>query len=252
MDLASRHDAIVERLRQRGRVDVVELGAALGTSEVTIRRDLDLLAEAGVLRRVRGGAVSLLMRGEELPYAMRRGAGSEVKRRIADAASAQLRDGEAVLVDSGTTGVAVAEAISGRRLTVMPLSIHAIAPLASAADVTLLIPGGSVRPGEGSLVGPMTLAGLATVRFDTAVLTCCGVSAAGGVTAFDLQDAAVKAAAVGSSARTILVAESVKFARSALAVVCAIEAIDIVITDADLLETEAAALTAAGVEVVRV
>ena len=75
MDASTRQTGIVDRLRRDGRVDVAELSDELGTSEVTIRRDLDQLAESGVLQRVHGGAVSLLMRGDELPVRDARGGG---------------------------------------------------------------------------------------------------------------------------------------------------------------------------------
>ena len=71
MDASERVSRLVEALRRDGRVDVARAAAEFGTAEMTIRRDLDQLVERGVARRVRGGAVNLLMRGEELPFAMR-------------------------------------------------------------------------------------------------------------------------------------------------------------------------------------
>lgn len=247
-----RQAGIVERLRRVGRVEVAELAGQLGTSEVTVRRDLDLLAEAGVLRRVRGGAVSLLMRGEELPFAMREVESAAAKERIGAAAAGLLRDGEAVALDSGTGGLAVARALVGRRLTVMPLSLPAAGVLSGTASVTLLLPGGTARFGEGSLVGPATEASLAALRFDTTILTCCGLSSAGGVTAHDVQDAAVKRAAVAAAARVVLVAEGAKFARTALAVVCPASAVDVLVTDDTAPAAALEQLREAGVQVVLV
>ncbi len=251
MDASSRHADIVERLRRDGRVDVARLAVEFDTSEVTIRRDLDLLAEAGVLQRVHGGAVSLLMRGDELPFAMREVESSEAKARIGAAAAALVRDGEAVVVDSGTTGLAVARALSGRRLTVMPLSLPNANALTGSPSTNVLIPGGSARFGEGSLVGPMTVASLQGLRFDSVVLTCCGLSLDGGVTAHDLQDAAVKRAAVDSSSRVVLVAEGAKFARTALAVICPFDRVDVVVTDVNAPDDALGRLRAAGVTVVQ-
>lgn len=251
MDAPTRHEVIVRRLRRDGRLDVTGLAGELHISEVTVRRDLDVLAEAGVLRRVHGGAVSLLMRGTEMPFAIREVESAEAKARIGVAAAALLRDGEAVVVDSGTTGLAVARALSGRRLTVTPLSLPVANALTSSASTTVLVPGGSVRHGEGSLVGALTEASLRALRFDTVVLTCCGLSLAAGVTAHDLQDAAVKRAAVESSNRVVLVAEGAKFARTALAVVCAYDRVDVVVTDASAPEPALSALRAAGVQVVQ-
>src|ERR1700686_1162926 len=125
MDAAARINQLVEALRLHGRVDVATAAAEFGTAELTISRDLDVLVERGVARRVRGGAVNLLMRGEELPFAMREIEATGSKRRIAAAVAGLIADGEAVGLDSGTTVVETARVLAGRRLTVMPLSLHA-------------------------------------------------------------------------------------------------------------------------------
>ena len=252
MDSTSRHTGILERLRRDGRVDVGDLAQAFAASEVTIRRDLDALAGTGVLRRVHGGAVSLLLRGEELPFAMREVDSAATKDRMGAAVADLVHDGEAVVVDSGTTGLAVARALVGRRLTVTPLSLPAAVALSQSPAVHLLLPGGTARHGEGSLVGPVVEANLRTLRFDTTVLTCCGLSPDAGVTAHDLQDAAVKRAAIAVATRTVLVAESAKFARTALAVVCATSDVDILVTDHDAPPAVLARLEEVGVQVVQV
>src|SRR5580658_1750466 len=130
MDAAARISQLVEALRLHGRVDVATAAAEFGTAEMTIRRDLDVLVERGVARRVRGGAVNLLMRGEELPFAMREIEAVEVKRRIATLVAGLIDDGEAVGLDSGTTVLETARALAARRVTVMPMSLHAAAALA--------------------------------------------------------------------------------------------------------------------------
>ena len=88
---------MVEQLRQRGRVDVAAEAAEFGTAEMTIRRDLDALARRWPPGR--GGAVSLLMRGEELPFAMREMSAAAAKQRIGTAAAGLIADGEAVGLD---------------------------------------------------------------------------------------------------------------------------------------------------------
>ena len=72
MDAHDRLGALVGLLRRDGRVEVAEAAEAFGTAEMTVRRDLDRLVAMGMARRVRGGAISQLMRGEELPFAMPR------------------------------------------------------------------------------------------------------------------------------------------------------------------------------------
>jgi DeoR/GlpR family transcriptional regulator of sugar metabolism len=252
MEASQRLSELVDTLRRDGRVDVATAAAEFGTAELTIRRDLDVLVERGVARRVRGGAVNLLMRGEELPYAMREVEVTGSKRRIAAAVAELIADGEAVGLDSGTTVAGTARALAGRRLTVMPLSLHAAMELAGAASVRLILPGGEARPGELAMVGPLALASIASLRFDTVVLGCCGVSPEGQLMAHDLGDAAVKQALLASGRRTVLAVDGSKFGRAALAVVCELAAVDVVVTDDRAPAPAVAALQAAGVEVHRV
>ncbi|GAA1503388.1 DeoR/GlpR family DNA-binding transcription regulator [Streptomyces albidochromogenes] len=249
MGSTDRWRQITDAVREAGRMGVAELAALTGASEMTVRRDLEVLAEQGVLERYRGGARSLLLQGDEPPFALRAQEGHETKRRLAAEVAALIADGESVVVDSGTTCLEVARALEHRRLTVMPLSLHAVNTLSAAAGLTLLVPGGRPRPGELALTGPLTAASLAAVRFDTAVIGCCGLTPADGLTAYDLEDAAVKRAAIASARRVVAVAESAKLSRTALAFVAPASALHVVVTDDGASEEETAALVAAGVTV---
>ncbi|MGK9149069.1 DeoR/GlpR family DNA-binding transcription regulator [Plantibacter flavus] len=250
MSANARHDAILEALNVHGRVDVTDVASAFSVTEVTVRRDLDELARAGVLRRVRGGAVSVRMRGEGLPHAMRRLEHSAAKDRIATAAAALLVDGEAVCVDSGTTAAVLAGHLAERRLTVMPFSIQALTALSGTSTAQIVLPGGSVHPDEGSIVGPLVEQTLRALRFDTVFLSCCGASIVDGVTAHDLEDAAAKQAMIGAGRRIVLIAEGAKFTRSAMSVVCSLRDVDVVVTDDTAPSETLEALRESGVEVI--
>jgi len=243
---------ITEAVREAGSIGVAELAGLTGASEMTIRRDLEVLSSQGVLERYRGGARSLLLRGEEPPFALRAQEGTEVKRRIAVEAARLVADGESVVLDSGTTCLEVARVLAQRRLTVMPLSLHAVNALAEAPQLTLLVPGGRPRPGELALTGPLTQASLAALRFDTAIIGCCGLTAESGLTAYDLDDAAVKRAAIAASRRVIAVAEATKLSRTALAFVTPAPALHAVVTDDAAPDDQTDHLTAAGVTVRKV
>ncbi|WP_246053138.1 DeoR/GlpR family DNA-binding transcription regulator [Actinocorallia herbida] len=249
--MSERLSRIVEAVRASGEVSVIELALLTGASEMTIRRDLDVLSGRGVLTRFRGGARSLLLRGEEPPFGMREREGVETKRAIAAVVAGLIADGESVVVDSGTTCLEVARALEPRRLTIMPLSLHAANALTGAASIHLLLPGGEPRPAELALTGPLAEASLAALRFDTAVIGCCGISPTDGLTTHDLADAAVKRAAIASSRRVIAAAEATKFSRTALAHVAPITAFDAVVTDDTLPEDTGTALAAAGISVHR-
>jgi DeoR/GlpR family transcriptional regulator of sugar metabolism len=241
---------ITDAVREAGSLGVAQLASLTGASEMTIRRDLDVLSGQGVLERFRGGARSLLLRGEEPPFAVRAQEGTDVKRRLAAEVAALIADGESVALDSGTTCLEVARALCGRRVTVMPLSLQAVNVLADAAGPgTLLVPGGRPRPGEGALTGPLTRASLAAVRFDTAVIGCCGLSTAHGLTAYDLDDADVKRAAIASARRVVAVTEAAKLHRTAFALAAPVTALHAVITDISASEDELRALEAEGVAV---
>ncbi|GAA2912473.1 DeoR/GlpR family DNA-binding transcription regulator [Streptosporangium fragile] len=236
-------------LRTNDAVSVSELAVEHAVSEMTIRRDLDELAQQGVVRRVRGGAVSLLLRGEEPPFGVREREAVEAKRRIGAEVAALFADGEAVLLDGGTTSLEVARAIRDRRLTVMPLSLQAAAELSTAPRIRLVVPGGEVRPGELSFTGPLAESAIRALRFDTAVIGCCGLSARHGLTAHDLSDVAVKQAAIASARRVVAATDSGKFSRTAFGAVCPLDHLDMVVTDTGLPPAEHDAMTAAGIAV---
>lgn len=243
MSNAGRHGLIVQTVRESGSVTVGELVELTGASEMTIRRDLDLLAGQGVLERVRGGARTLLLRGEEPPFALRANEAVDAKRRIAAEVSALVADGETVLLDSGTTCLEVARELRQRPVTVLPLSLQAIHLLGETpGPATLIVPGGQPRGAEGALTGPLTLAALSALRFDTAIIGCCGLTAADGLTAYDLDDAAVKKAGIASARRAVLATDGSKFGRTAHAYVGPIALLDTLVTDDTAPADELAAL----------
>ena len=251
MTIGDRHRRILDAVQQAGQLGVTQLAELTGTSEMTVRRDLEQLADQGMLERYRGGARSLTLRGEEPPFTVRMHESREAKRRIAEAVADLIADGEAVVLDSGTTCLEVARLLTSRRLTVMPLSMHAANALTGAARLRLLLPGGEPRPEELALTGPLAQASLAALRFDTAVLGCCGLTAAG-LTAHDLADAAIKQAIIASAHRVIAVADPAKLSRTALAFVAPVSALSMVVTTDDAAEEDTNALAAAGTIVHRV
>jgi DeoR/GlpR family transcriptional regulator of sugar metabolism len=245
MTIGDRHRRILDAVLQAGQLGVTQLAELTGTSEMTVRRDLEQLADQGMLERYRGGARTLTLRGEEPPFTVRTHESREAKRRIAEAVAELIADGEAVVLDSGTTCLEVARLLTPRRLTVMPLSMHAANALTGAARLRLLLPGGEPRPEELALTGPLAQASLAALRFDTAILGCCGLTAAG-LTAHDLADAAIKRAIIASAHRVIAVADPAKLSRTALAFVAPVSALSMVVTTDDAAEEDTKALAAAG------
>ncbi|MGW5643823.1 DeoR/GlpR family DNA-binding transcription regulator [Saccharopolyspora sp. NPDC003752] len=248
MESSERTSAIIERLRRAERVTVAELAEATGSSEMTIRRDLDQLAEQGVLRRVRGGAVSFL-RGHSAPFPLRERDETGTKKQLAAAVEELIADCESVIIDSGTTTLEVARRLAHRRITAIPLDLHAANALSGAPQVDLLMPGGRTKPGELSFIGHLTEMSLRALRVDTTILGVCGLSATHGLTAHDLEEVPVKQAAVAAAQRVVAVCHGAKFARTGLGFVCPITDIDVIVTDRAAPADARAELVAAGVEV---
>jgi DeoR/GlpR family transcriptional regulator of sugar metabolism len=250
-----RHRLIGELLRHRAEVTVDELTEACHASGATIRRDLEVLAANGVLRRIHGGAKSLIVRGENPGYGQRELEDQNVKVRIAAAVAGLLRDSEYVWLDSGTTATEIARTLRGRELTLMPMSMRSL-NVVTADDrnagqrPALLLPGGSLVPGELCFRGPLAEANIRSLRFDTAVVTPCALNLKDGLLAHDLEDAAVKRAGLESAARVVVACAGSKWNASAVALVAALETVDMIVTDKDLSADELAHLNKLSVEVV--
>ncbi|THV26678.1 DeoR/GlpR family DNA-binding transcription regulator [Glycomyces paridis] len=256
MGVADRLDLTLRLVQNAERVTVAELASRLGVSEMTVRRDLDALEHKGLVRRVHGGAVALAPAGERDGFATREAWQAATKDRLGAATAALVEPGSRVLLDAGTTTVHVAAHLAERApLTVAVLSLQTAAALADAPGIDLLVVGGRSRPGERSLVGPLALQTLASLRFDCFVMSIGGVHAEHGWSEFSLDDAAVKRAGLVQSTRTVAIADATKLGVRAFSRVAPLGAVDAFVTDAAADDPEThpggpetlAALTEAGV-----
>lgn len=232
MNAAARRELIVELLESSGKVLVSELSPRTGVSEMTIRRDLEALEQRGVLVRVHGGAVTAQSRSYEPPFAVRSMRQADAKRRIGRLAASLLTDGETAILDAGTTTMEVARALKGRRnLRILAMSLRIADELVEEPGITVMVNGGVARPGERSMIGALAERAFADLLFDTFFVTVGGIDSVQGLTEFNLDDATVKRAAVGSARRLIAVADSSKLGKIAFARVCPIAQLDVLITD---------------------
>jgi DeoR/GlpR family transcriptional regulator of sugar metabolism len=249
MDVRTRRRLTLDALQQTGEIRVADLAERLGCSEMTVRRDLDALDREGVVRRVHGGAVSLHLRRDEIPYPVRALQNVDAKQRIGAAVAAMIADGETVVLDGGTTALEVARSLRGRPITVLPLGLRPLLELIGDPAVQLIVPGGQVRPSELSLVGELPELAFERLRFDTYVLGCCGIGVADGVTAHLPDDARVKRAAIRASRRTIAAADATKLALVTFGHVCPVTALERLVTDDEADQEQVRALAGAGLEV---
>ena len=169
-----RQQRILQILDDKGLISIADLSARLTVWEITIRRDLGQLGSDGLLRRAYGGAVRTQSGSFEPPLSLRSRLNVTAKKAIAASIATELADNSTVILDGGTTGVAIAEALIGRSLTVCALNIRVADILVSAPATRVMMPGGMIRHGELLLTGSAAQRTLADYRFDTYVMTVSG------------------------------------------------------------------------------
>jgi DeoR/GlpR family transcriptional regulator of sugar metabolism len=243
-----RQQDILEQLSRRGELSIAELSGRFDVSEMTVRRDLNQLAAAGLLVRTHGGAAPVASGSFEPPFELRARTNVEAKRRIAVVVARQVIDGQTIILDGGTTGIAIAEQLVGRSITVCTLNIRAAQILSADAATRVMVPGGLVRTGESSITGSEAESMLARFRFDAFIMTASGAGLGSGFTEWNSEDAATKRAALAVSRRTIVACDASKFGREAFARICGLDAVDALVTDDALSTAHRQELTIAGAE----
>ncbi len=248
---SERHRVII-RAVDAGRRSVAELAELTGISPVTIRRDLADLAEQGAVERVRGGAAPAVNRGHDYPFALRAETDGAAKAALARAVAERIRPRMSVLIDNGTTALAVARELAGTGIAATALSLHAAAALAGVPGNRVIVPGGPVTDGDLSFIGLGALEALRESRFDVTVLGACAADPAHGLTTATWEDARVKRQALASSRQVVFVATADKFRRTAAHRFGALDDIDVLVTTPDAPPDVLHEAGAAGAEVVTV
>jgi DeoR family transcriptional regulator of aga operon len=248
-----RRAAITTQLADTGEVGIAELAGDFGVSEMTIRRDLELLELEGLARRVRGGAISTVSRSHEPPFAVRQTKSASAKRTIGRVAASMLEDGDTAIIDVGTTTLELARNLHRhRRLTVVTSSIPIATELGNSTEVRVIVTGGILRHGELSLVGPTAEESLEEFNCDVAFIGVAGVDGAKGLTEYNLDDARMKRAAIASARRCIVLADRTKLGQVALAMVAPLTSVDTLVTDAPPDHPTVLAAVETGIAVVHV
>ncbi len=244
-----------ELLEQRGFVRVRELSARFGVSTVTARNDLQALEERHLAQRVHGGAMPIDRARGERSFEEVASQHAVEKRAIGHAAAALVSPGESIVLDVGTTTAAMASALVARTtltdVTVITNGLSIALTLEAAHPrLSIVVTGGTLRPKQHSLVDPLAGSMLKGLSVDTVFLGCNGIDLDGGVTNINLPEADIKRAMIAVSQRCVVLADSTKLGTRALATVCEIDDVDVVITDGAANPDDVEALRARGVDVI--
>jgi DeoR/GlpR family transcriptional regulator of sugar metabolism len=230
---AQRQARIVQQLQEGEFVEISALSSSLGASPSTIRRDLRELESRGVVRRARGGALAGPASGHtDIPYKVKRIEHTPAKEAIGRFAASLVEDSEAVLLDSGSTTFQVARALLRRHdISVVTNDLNVAMCLAESPRIQLVVTGGILLESVYTLVGPKTVAELRELHLDRVFLGADAIHHDAGITNVTFVEVEVKRAMIAAAREVVVVADSSKFEHRALAPVCGLDEIDLIVTD---------------------
>jgi DeoR/GlpR family transcriptional regulator of sugar metabolism len=247
----SRQRRLVDVMRQKGHVTVVELTAMFGVSRDTIRRDLQLLERQGLLTRTHGGALAgdgLVAR--ETRFQSRMTEQTSAKRSIGRAAAGLIREGETLILNGGSSTCAFAGELGRLRdLTIVTNNLMLPPAVPSGVARSIFVLGGTYWDSAQITVGAVKINGSARISVDTAVIGVTGIDETG-VSISRLEEAQITVEMMEAARRVIVVADSEKFGASAFVHVADFSRIHYFVTDRTPPPDIAEALAQAGVEVV--
>lgn len=249
-----RQTKLLDEVRARGAVSVERLAERLGVTLQTVRRDVQRLAEAGLVARFHGGVSVPSKASSADAWRQRQNTRAEAKARIAQAVVAAIPDGSSLMLGVGTTVEAVARELSvRRRLHVVTHSLHVANILSEHPDCRIHLAGGLVRTRDRGIEGELALGFMRQFKVDFGLISAVGIDADGSLRDQDYRDQKMLHAVVEQSRETWLLVDVSKFHRPAMIEIARLEQVDRVFTDAappppfpDLLAQIAVGLTVAG------
>jgi DeoR family transcriptional regulator of aga operon len=254
----NRLTSILEILQQSGSVSVDQLRTKLDVSVVTVRRDLTVLEERGLLRRTHGGAESIEPLFYE-PFRNDRSFQAQVsrladeKRRIGRAAAALIQAGETIALTPGTTTTEVIRGLPlNRNITVVTNTVNVAMELSKRKDISVFVTGGYLRGEWFSLVGPTAIHALDHVVVNSLFIGADGIDPAWGVTCFSPDEAALNGTMVKHAQRKIAVVDHSKFGAVAGWRICPVSDLDVLITDNAASDEMIQPFEERGIQVLRV
>ncbi|ODU57248.1 MAG: DeoR family transcriptional regulator [Comamonadaceae bacterium SCN 68-20] len=224
---------LLEEVRQRHTVSVEQLADTLGVTLQTVRRDVQRLAEQGLLMRFHGGVRMPGSTVENLAHTQRETLHAEGKARIARAVAAQVPHGCSLILNIGTTTEAIARALLHHRgLRVLTNNLNVAAILSGNPDCEVIVAGGVVRPRDRGIVGEAAVDFIRQFRVDIALIGISGIEPDGTLRDFDYREVKVAQTIIEHAREVWLAADHSKFNRPAMVQLATLEQIDRLFTDA--------------------
>jgi len=245
-----RRNKIAEILSQHQRILVSEISGLLATSPVTIRKDLDVMEKRGLLRRVHGGAMMTNPSVVDLDLTEKERIHAKEKERIAQAAEKLICEGDVIILDSGSTTMAIARLLKTRKgLTLITNAVNIAWELAASENEVIII-GGMVRKKSYSLIGPISEDAIMRLTANKLFLGVDGIDLEYGFTTPNLQEANINRLMLRVATEIIVTADSSKFGRKSMGVIADLSAAHKIITDKNIKENDLQRLRSMGIEVI--
>lgn len=242
---------ILNKLEEKGQVDVLSLSQELDVSEVTIRNDLKRLEQKNALIRARGGAFKIEKVGIDFTLSDKNKQHNEQKKRIGKAAAALINEGDTIILDSGTTTSEISKnLLEIGELTVITNALNIASQLAEHPKVNVIIPGGFLRKNSLSLIGTTAEESFKNYFCDKLFLAVDGLSVVYGLSTPNVEEAHLNRMMMSISKQVIVVADSSKFQKRSFAFIAPIAEMDILITDDGIPDEDQKKLESAGVKVI--
>lgn len=251
--IANRHQAILDKLQQEGSVNVVDLCDQLNVSAVTIRKDLKLLEDKGLLFRSHGGASLHNPYINEKPVNEKEHIRADEKTRIGKAAARLITPDDSIIIASGTTVLAFARQVSpSARFTAITASLNVALELNRHPDIEVLQLGGSLRKSSFSITGPFGEEMLQVFSCSKLFLGIDGIDPDFGLTTTSLHEAHLNQKMIQAAQKVIVLADSSKFGKRGFGKICSLDEVDQIITDKDANPHFVKILEEKGIEVMQV
>ncbi|WP_313341146.1 DeoR/GlpR family DNA-binding transcription regulator [Stenotrophomonas sp.] len=245
-----RQQTILRLLREQGRVFSAQLALQMAVSEDSIRRDLRDLAGQGLCRKVHGGALPAAPDFPPLPA--RHAQQAAQKRALAAAAVAQVRPGNCILLDAGSTNSAIAACLPQQQgLHVITNAPDIALALMARGGIEVSLIGGRLDPRAGACIGAQALEAVSGLRADLCFIGTCAVDAEAGLWAIDGEEAPLKRALLAASSRCIAVATNDKLGTQAAYRVVGAEQIDLLVIEHDAPDAQVQAFQRRGIDIQR-
>ncbi|MCV2351495.1 transcriptional repressor AgaR [Paucibacter sp. Y2R2-4] len=249
-----RREQILHLLMEHGNVQVSDLAPMLGVSAVTIRTDLSAFEEQGLVTRSYGGATLKRMPPPEHNIRQKDTLNSSFKERIGLRAAQMVHSGDNIIIDSGTTTMALAHQLRNRselhEVTVMTNGLNIAWELADAEGVELMLSGGLLRKKSLSILGTQAEAGLSGYNFDKLFLGVDGLDLQFGLTTHHEAEARLNHMMVERAKKVIVLSDSSKFGRASLHRIVQLDRVHMLVTDAGISPEYREGLQRLGIELV--